>query len=507
MKTIRKNIFILLALAVLAGCEGFLDKNPTDQLSSSLFWKSKSDFDNAMTAIYGTIQNGMFSVGAPNLDVLTDNGYGQHNYWGSREIVQGNITPTSGGYVSDIYGASYQAIARINIFLNQLENYVGTDISAEEKSIYIGEAKFFRAFYYFELYKAYGSVPVVTAPLSMEEQFQEKQPADQVWAQVTNDLSDAIGSLPDEVFGNGGGHAVKSSAEALLLRALMYNAYDENGNAKTAAMQEAKGLAQSIMESGYDLADEYVSVFRDGSQEGNEEIIFSIKFLAPDNYTSMDQWYGDWFVISPLQSFVDDYEYIDGLPYGESPLTDTENPFNNRDSRLEKTVFKDFVDWGGGNTHHPSNAAPTSFGLKKFLTPGLTPYGYATRSQQDWVLLRYADVILLYAEIENELSGPIPSVYDAVNQVRSRVDMPDLPVGLSQAEMRERIRHERRIELAFEGLRLYDLKRWRIAGEVLNNVTDGIVGYHYEEKFFNWPIPQSEIDKSNGVLEQNPDYQ
>ncbi|GAB3664842.1 RagB/SusD family nutrient uptake outer membrane protein [Echinicola sediminis] len=507
MKTIRKNIFILLALAGLASCEGFLDKNPTDQLSSSLFWKSKSDFDNALTAIYGSIQNNMFSIGAPNLDVLTDNGYGQHNYWGSREIVQGNINPTSGGYVSDIYGASYQAIARINIFLDQLENYAGTDISADQKSAYTAEAKFFRGFYYFELYKAYGSVPVVTVPLSMEDQFQEKMPADQVLAQVTDDLDAAINGLPNVTFRNGAGHAVKSSAEALKLRVLMYSAYDQNGNAKTDVMQSAKALAESLISAGYDLADEYTSVFRDGTQEGNEEIIFSIKFLAPDNATSMDQWYGDWFVISPLQNFVDDYEYVDGLPKGESPLTDEGNPFNNRDSRLEKTVFKDFVDWGGGNTHNPSNGGPTTFGLKKFLTPELIPYGYSTRSQQDWVLLRYADVLLMYAEIVNELSGATAEVYDAVNQVRSRSDMPDLPMGLSQSEMRERIRHERRIELAFEGLRLYDLKRWGIANEVLNNVTDGVVGYHYEDRFFHWPIPQSEIDKSNGTLEQNPDYQ
>ncbi|WP_186758042.1 RagB/SusD family nutrient uptake outer membrane protein [Echinicola salinicaeni] len=507
MKRIKKYTLIILSMTLMAGCEGFLDKNPTDQLSSSLFWKSKSDFDNALTAIYGTIQNSMYSFGAPNLDVLTDNGYGQHNYWGSREIVQGNINPTSGGYVSNIYSSSYQAIARVNIFLDQLSNYMGTDISPEQIGVYEGEAKFFRAYFYFELYKAYGSVPVVTAPLNLENQHQEKQPESAVLAQITADLNEAIGKLSAVPFSDGAGHVVKSSAEGLLLRVLMYDAYDENGNAKMDVLQDAKSLATSLMGAGYGLADEYVNVFKDGTQEGNKEIIFSIKFLAPDNATSMDQWYGDWFVISPLQNFVDDYECIDGLPYGESPLTDTEQPFNNRDSRLTKTVFKDIVDWGDGNTHTPSNGGPTTFGLKKFLTPSLIPYGYSTRSQQDWVLLRYADVLLMYAELENELSGPNADVYDAINEVRLRSDMPALPAGLSKEEMRERIRHERRIELAFEGLRLYDLKRWRIAEDVLNNVEDGIVGYHYEDKFFHWPIPQSEIDKSNGILEQNPDYQ
>ena len=174
--------------------------------------------------------------------------------------------------------------------------------------------------------------------------------------------------------------------------------------------------------------------------------------------------------------------------------------------RLQHTIFVEDVDWGNGNIHTPSNDGPTGYGLKKFLTPGLIPYGYSTRSQQDWVLLRLADVLLLQAEIENELNGPSMVAYEAVDAVRSRVDMPALPAGLSQAEMRDRIRHERRIELAFEGSRYYDLKRWRIAEQVLNNVEDGVIPYHFEERFYHWPIPQSEIDKSDGTLTQNPDY-
>jgi hypothetical protein len=93
-----------------------------------------------------------------------------------------------------------------------------------------------------------------------------------------------------------------------------------------------------------------------------------------------------------------------------------------------------------------------------------------------------------------------------MTDLRARVGMPPYPAGLTKDQMRERIRHERRIELAFEGLRYFDLRRWHIAGEVLNNVKDGINPYHYEDKFFHWPLPQPEIDKSGGVLVQNPDY-
>ena len=113
----------------------------------------------------------------------------------------------------------------------------------------------------------------------------------------------------------------------------------------------------------------------------------------------------------------------------------------------------------------------------------------------------------MYAEAQNEIAGPDETVYNAMNAIRDRVDLPGLPQGLSKEEMRERIRHERRIELAFEGLRYIDLKRWHIAGEVLNSVTDGNLPYHWEDKFYHWPIPQDEIDKNHGTLVQNPDYQ
>jgi hypothetical protein len=271
-------------------------------------------------------------------------------------------------------------------------------------------------------------------------------------------------------------------------------------------MDEVRSLLESVMDAGYSLDENYSNVFRDGTQEGNPEIIFSIKFLAPNNFTAMDQWYGDWIVVSPLQNLLNQYESIDGLPIDESPLFDPSQPFVNRDPRMGQTIFNDFVDFGDGMTHAPSNNRPTGFGVKKFLSPDLIPYGYATRSQQDWVLFRYADVLLMYAEVVNEIDGPQGPVYSAINAVRERVGMPPLPEGLGKEEMRERIRHERRIELAFEGLRYYDLKRWKIANEVLNNVEDGIIPYNFEEKFYHWPLPQSEIDRNQGTLVQNPDY-
>ncbi|WP_192349417.1 RagB/SusD family nutrient uptake outer membrane protein [Algoriphagus sp. Y33] len=485
MKNILSYILVGSVIA-LGSCSDFMGKNPTDQLSSELFWKSRADFDNALTAIYGAMQSEYYAAGAPNWDAVTDNGYGQHNYYGSNGIVQGNIFPSSGGYISDIYISSYQAIARINIFLENLEEYEGSDMTGSNKEQLAAEAKFIRGFFYFQLYQAYGAVPVVTVPLDFETQFQAKSPKSEVFAQLVADLETAIASLPDTPYYSGGGHAVKTSAQALLLRAYMFDAFDSKNTPNVEIMSKANILSDELVNSNYKLAEDFTSVFRAGSQEGNEEIIFSIKFLAPNNSTAMDQWYGDWVVVSPLQSFVDEFE--------------------EGDQRLSQSIYTDYVDWGDGNIHSPSNNRPTGYGVKKFLTPDLIPYGYATRSEQDWVLLRYADVLLMHAEIENELYGPSEEVYSAVNAIRNRSGLDNLPSGLSKEQMRDIIRHERRIEIAFEGLRYYDLKRWKIAGEILNNVEDGVIPFNFEDKFYEWPLPQSEIDKSNGVLIQNENY-
>lgn len=200
----------------------------------------------------------------------------------------------------------------------------------------------------------------------------------------------------------------------------------------------------------------------------------------------MDQHLGDWLVVSPRQDLVDAFE--------------------KGDPRLQITIFEGDVNFNSTTgIQTPSNPEPTGYGVKKFLTPGLIPYGYSTLSEQDWVVLRYAEVLLMYAEAQNQLQGPGTKVYKAINAVRNRVGLSDLK-GLSQAQMKEAIRHERRVEFAFEGLRYYDLKRWRTLDDVYRSITESIIPYNFEKRFYLWPLPQSAIEKSNGVLKQNPDY-
>jgi hypothetical protein len=491
---------------MITACTSSLDQNPLDQISSSNFWKSKNDFNQALAACYASMQEAEFAVELPVWDCLTDNGYAQHNSGSAKEIVSGSISPSSGGLITELYKDCYSGIARVNLFLQQLAQYSGQDITADDKKRYEGEVRFLRAFYYFELYHRYGDVPLVLEPLTLETQQQAKVPAAEILDQVLSDLDFSIANLNTAAYFSNGGHASASSAQALKARVLIFAAYGSTGVPDPALLTQVRDLAQQI-QALYSLSPNFEDVFRDASQKNNPEIIFSVNFLAPNNTAPWDMYYGDWIVASPLQNFVNAFECADGKPITESPLYNSAQPFENRDPRLKKTVFADHPDFGNGKTHTPSNSRPTGYGVMKFLVPENIPYGFSTLSQQNAVVLRLGEVMLMYAEAQNELAGPDASVYKAINDLRARVGMPPLPEGLSKEQMRERIRHERRIELAFEGLRYFDLIRWHIAGQVLNNVTDGLLPYHFEDKFYRWPLPRPEIDKSGGVLVQNPDYQ
>ena len=496
---------ILIASLFLGACKKALDLNPNDQIATSTFYKTKADFDAALAAVYASLQQEEFSYGMGFRDGFTDNGYNQFNSGAAKDFVQGNFNPTTGGYETAIYNDSYVGITRVNLFLKNLGTYKGADISDSQRKIYEGEVRFIRAFLYFQLYSIYGDVPLVTQPLDLSNQKQPKVPAAQVLAQITADLDYGIANLSTNAYYANGGHAAASSAKALKARVLLFAAFGSTGTPDAAMLTQVRNLCLDLM-SQYKLSTNFEDIFRDATQKNNTEIMFSVNFLAPNNTAPWDMYYGDWDACAPMQNMVDAYECTDGQPYGTSPLTDTKNQFKNRDPRLAKTVYADSVYFGPGKVHHPSNLRPTGYGIIKFLEPNNIPYGFSTLSQQDAVILRLGEVMLMYAEAQNEIAGPDATVYKAMADLRARVNMPAYPAGYTKDQMRERIRHERRVELAFEGLRHYDLLRWHIAGPVLNAVKTSLINYHFEDKFYRWPLPQTEIDKSGGVLIQNPDY-
>ncbi|MEQ8924783.1 MAG: RagB/SusD family nutrient uptake outer membrane protein, partial [Fulvivirga sp.] len=204
------------------------------------------------------------------------------------------------------------------------------------------------------------------------------------------------------------------------------------------------------------------------------------------------------------------YECTDGLPIDESPLYDPNNTFANRDPRHEYVIRNPVgTDWEGHYNYNFYDV--TGVQNRKGIDPSI-PGNYAFGYLNDWdfILLRYADILLMYAEAQNEANGPDQSVYDAINEVRTRpsVNMP--PVDevryATQDQVRDYIRHERFVEFPVEGIRYFDLKRWGIIDEIQNQRSNAAgVPYSFEQKHYKWPFPQQELD-ANENLAQTTGY-
>lgn len=495
MKTskIYRLITVLVAISLFS-CEDFLDRNPLDKMSNETFWTSEKEVQMALTGCYRRLRDETyFAAGRVDLDVLTDNA--QYKWSGDLlSISRGNIETTTGGIINNIWGSAYKGISTCNNFM---ENVDKAPVPEEDLRVYKGEVRFLRAFFYFQLVHFFGDAILYRQnPATVEESMIAQSPKAELLAYIHADLDSAIAALPDDRYD--AGHAVQGSAKALKARVLMYEE----------KWEEAATLTEEIILSGtFRLDSDYRGLFF-YRQERSREIMFSTKYLNPDDYSDLDVHLILWGAIMPRQELVDAYECTDGLPITESPLYDSANPYANRDPRLGMSIMVPGEVWlnPDGTTHHP-DPSMTGYFQKKYVDSTRLPITTTTRSDQDFIHLRYADVLLMHAEARNEVSGPVQSVYDAINEVRERVNMPDLPPGLSQGEMRDRIRQERRVELALEGLRYYDLKRWRIAHILMPQVHDvGNVPIVFEDpKHYLWPYQQSELEV-NPNLVPNPNY-
>ena len=517
------NIVLLFLLLPTISCKNLLDQNPKDQLSAGTFWKSKNDFDMALAACYNTVQEYRLSSGIQDLDGISDNGVNAFSY-ANEQAINGGITVSS--HATDPwYYDGYKRLATYNNFIKNLSDYTGSDISANDKLNYLAQVRLLRAMEYYRLYVFYGAVPIVTAPLTVETQYVAKSEAAAVFRQIVSDCDFAISHLPNVTYWASQGHLTKAAAQMAKARAYLYAGYDAAGNAKTAELQVALDLTNSIIASGlFALGDYYRGLFSHslGKQENNKEYIFAAYFLAPNdskqglwsyNISTM-QFY--WQSVHALPALLDSYEFSDGTPYSPTdPRADLNYLIKNRDPRMGQTVCKDVVQWEDGST----NTLGSKYAAVPYLywkvcdidevkqNGGVSAQKTGTNVTAYVPLIRYAEVLLSHAEALNEISGPTREVYNDINLVRARANMPPLPEGLKQGDMRERIRNERRVELAFEGFRYFDIKRWRIAAQVLDGVNDTFVTRKFESpKNYLWPLPDQEI-RINKAITQNPDYQ
>lgn len=537
----RINIYLMSALLMgtTVSCSDFLQKDPPSSPSQSIFWQKKSDFDSALAGTFSIMYEwpGEMSQIIPCFDNLTDNSICQHNedtYGRSQTIALGDLDPNTTGFVTYMYSHCYTGIARAHLVMENLALYEGSDMTEDDKNFIMAQCKALRGYFYSWLYLCYKEVPLVTSSLTMENMYQPKSTRPEIYAQIMKDFDEAIAALPDKPYSDSqmSGYFSPGALKAFKARLMLNDAYDENGKAIPEKMKEIVPLLEEIQ--GYSLADRMRDNFISEKQLASPEIMFSVRYLAPNITHSMDLYYGNWTTCGVTRDLVDEFECTDGLKWGESPLTqevdetllstnsmaddaynEREKLFQNRDPRLRETVthsgYATFPDEGYEDKERLklTNQQQTGFGMMKYLQPTTVMPSYSTISDADVIILRYAEVLLMIAEAENEANGPTQKVYDAVNAVRTRSEMPPLPDNLSQDEMRERIRHEWRVEFVFEGQRYFQLKRWKLMEELVDGAADPALPTYikvFKPAFYYWPIPQTEIDKAGGVLIQDSNY-
>lgn len=527
-KRIKNKLFasvLLLSVMCFTGCDpDLLNTSPQNQYNVGNFWESEAAIDAALAGAYRPLRyQGIFGrqaspawedAATPNL--FTTSGIG-FNF-----IALGEQNADSGSVMTWRWNHAYNGIGRTNIFLSRIDEAQG--ISEDLRTRMKGEAQFLRAMYYYMLATYYGDAPLILTPPDVVADAElPRSPRQDIIEQILTDLDAAIDLLPLEYNAAEAGRATRGAAMGLKARVLLYEASPfHNSGADVSKWQQAADAAKAIIDLGvYDLFPDYRNLFLP-EYENNEEVIFDVQYVSPEVEpglgTSWDLINIQHATTAPLQGLIDAFLMEDGLPYTESPLYDPENPYDNRDSRFYTTVVYPGARFQNDDVTG-STYAHTGYALKKYSVfdeeVGNPPASVSDikdgQSHTNYMVIRYADILLSYAEATNEASGPSADVYDAINQVRTRAGMPAVESGYSQDELREIIRHERRIEFVGEGLYYNDIRRWKTIEDVNNGPVYRWDGQLRSTRRFDpsahyfWPIQQSQLDL-NPNLEQNPGY-
>lgn len=551
----KTYIYIIQVILLFASCVD-LDKNPLDSPSSSDFPKSQAELETAINGVYNSLykKNGGHIQDELFWDNATDLGYIRGGYESTEGILTGSVN-------TRIFTAHwkhyYKGVQRANFILENMDR-ARSRIDSKLCDRIESEAKFIRAYHYMHLTERYGDVPFITTSISISDSKLPRTAKSEIVTELLNDLEAAAQILPEKFEGNNLGRVTKGAAYALKARIALYNGKYE----------EARAAALSVMSLGYELHPKYGDLFQLAGN-GSKEIIFQLSYHKDVHYNNDHIFLGgragtgNWSTAVPSSMLVDSYLCTDGKPINESALYDQEKPYENRDPRLKGSIIVPQT-WFGGDlfeTHPDStktwrneNGTLKRIGNLEVTNQYATFTGYLWRKNWDetqywksWAqegvlpmkVIRLGEVLLIYAEACVELNKIDGTVYKAINDLRDRAGMPHIDNNLSQDALRKIVRHERKIELAGEGFRLYDIRRWKIAEHVIPGnmpgrknkaywYNPGIPTFdeyghpHYvdqdkvyktiqvrkfnKERDYLWAIPQEERDL-NPNLTQNSGYQ
>jgi hypothetical protein len=530
-------VILGLILAFSFGCnKDLLDKQPLDAVSDATFWKTENDAKLALVGCYNTgagWQDGDFWTprSIVYLDLMAGDG-------SEKELIPDHVTDgtlTSSYWVTGSYWSNaYKKIATCNNFLDHAANVTMDDT---KKAIMIAEVRTIRAYEYFNIALYFGDVPLVKKILTLAEanSVTRASKAD-VWTFVETELKESAAVLPVTRSDAENGRITAGAALGILGRLQMAEK----------KWSDAAATYKTIIDFNcYSIDPKYRELFlRD--HELSKEIIMSSQYMKDKYgqvlpiYETPEMW-GGWHQFSPFNELVKEFECTDGKTIDVSLLYDKNNPYNNRDPRLDATIMipERTVFRGTTYTTNPTSGNNDKFGkypvwsgycILKFMEDEVDIWNGDT----NFSLIRYAEVLLGYLESKLESGAPIDQALldQTVNKVRGRaaVNMP--PVTTTNPDdLRKIVRRERRVEFAFEGIRYYDILRWGIAADELNhqftgqkltndpaNYTtypvdaDGYYIMSQQKRAFIrgknelWPVPQSEIDINKNLLPNNPGY-
>ncbi|REL38055.1 RagB/SusD family nutrient uptake outer membrane protein [Rhodohalobacter sp. SW132] len=558
----KLTIIPVLFALFLISCEmDVLDISPQDRVSEDAVWEDPNLITAYHNELYNAIPHGFY---LHMYSKYTDEAYNSAPCCGADIFARNTFDPDNisqvgegdfwGGYMY-YWDRGYEYIRKINVFLEKAEE----DLGLENQDRMVAEAHFLRAFTYFELIKRFGGVPIVTQTYQLGDEVEFVRDSFEEGVQfIEDELALAMANLSQSYPSTSSeyGRATVDASQALLSRVLLYAASPlHNPSNDQEKWARAADAAEALLESGYSLYPDYQELFTLSHGDSQNEVIFSRGFTTSNyhetpmhNLNRRFEAYGGWWGSNgPSQNLVDDYEMINGeRPFLEDGTVNTtsgydpQNPYQDRDPRLnasiiynggefrettfEMWVAEDGESWGFDSYRESGDNPRSHYVLKKFM-PTEGPINWETSYTMKWPHFRLAEIYLNYAEAQFEL-GNEDLARQYLNEVRSRegVNMPDIPATVTGEELRQRIYNERRVELAFENHRFFDIRRWLIADEVENrpirgmdifrNMSTGELSYSpvqllekipWEDKMNLLPIASDEIRRNPGI-EQNPGW-
>jgi hypothetical protein len=553
-----------------------LEKPASDDITIDMAFENVITAKRVLNNLYWEVRQAAYTLHSRRIPYATgcDDAIAGYSIWGNK-FHEGSWTPDDSrgdGDASEntpptvnFWNNTYKRVRRANLFMENLYRAKGDET---EKTLLMSEARFLRAFYYSELIRRFGGVIILEASVNPDDYSaltnQERSTYADCIDWVVKELDEAVKELPEVRVTSEVGRATKAACYAVKARLLLnaasplfntdspvlpdYTPIHYYGNYsrerwKAAAdacrpimsMTQNYGLDQEIYDQGNpESFDNYFKRFSNIFFKVGRESVWIVHpeyewdgRMVPFYNRAAQGW--NW--VNPTLELAEQFEMSNGkMPSDPDSGYDFSKSGENRDPRFKATISYpgsvyvrySFLPWIGGSASH-LESQKTGLCIQKYCDEefNASVSGLVVRRNVTH-LFRYAEILLIFAEATNEYSGPSAEVYDAVNSIRARVGMPPLPAGLSQDEMRLKIQHERRVELAFEDHRFFDVRRWRIAEETQNGYLHGYdvtkgenTGFYtrvtvgnptrFEKRHYLYPLSTQEI-LLNPALQQNPGW-